>query len=638
MKNRYLFNRIVTAVVVAVVIFILRQFAPAQVGGDYTLAAPAYMPTIHRGFMLNVINPTASPVVVTYPGSFQKTQIIQSWPGRVTQPYNSGGTFTVPANGTYQFEFMLNFTGGTAPGNWTGGPYVGITDEFGITFTVGGVAKPWSINKSATYHARDGTTSLTPSPVSLGSFYAASPPPSGILRVNSATAVSGAIVKIGSVQVWSGNLTAGLQTVLTTSTPATYAAGVSIYVFRNSQQFATSTLTKDSFGNFDVTVEATAPPLGGRLQFNMQDDWTGVVLLRLPLASGAWEVITGINHSPALPVVWDSTHVGMIPLESLQPGGLAVLSDTVTGKLCGSAQLVYDSSGSFNINANSYAPGDPDHDVVRDKKARFNLEVKNFRHGETNVLRLQVQDAGGTFQELGSVHAPGHAGGQLTDHIIEMPNEDGAFSGKAFRWMSGGVVMAEGTTAALTNDLEFGSVGHGFSVYSSGVLQADGTVATPEELPQNPSTTTPPPPTDTNGDGTADNQESTADNTRQESFDDMAAALEKALNSGGPGPGDVAGPAGTINTDKEKTDGAALANSVTGSLKSLVGSLAGAQPGQMPTVGKGNTYTLQVGAHFVELDWAPIMTWVSPIRAVLASLVSFGVALKALQICRSAFI
>lgn len=460
---QYVGRRVLVVLIVALVMAAVRKATAA--GEDYTLAGPAYMPTIHRGFMLNVVNPTASPVVVTYPGSFQKTQVIQTWPGRVTQPYNSAGSFTVPANGTYQFEFMLNFTGGTAPGNWTGGPYAGITDEFALTFTVGGVAKPWSINKSATYHARAGAVSLTPYPVPLGDFYAAAPPPLGKITVIADGAAAGSRqIKIGSAAETNVTLVAGSNVVLNSSNPASYADGSVVLVKQFGVTIGTGTIAKDSFGNFDSSINATGVPASGLLTVSwpaLFNGETGILS-----ESGAADVSFSMPSS--------GTYTGNYTPASVVPNG-TLFTVKVNSTEVGSGVVVYNPDGSWVVNI--VCQGETDKEI-NDNEGLFVLDLAAFN---SNPLAL-VLVVDGVEYSVGTITGNSSTG-LRTVKTMRLPNPEGLLNGRKYSWrITGvdgsniyqGVTIAGGITpSVVATDGVLTPASYGFRVDNSGTISGD---------------------------------------------------------------------------------------------------------------------------------------------------------------------
>lgn len=591
MNARYISSRVIIGVVVGLVLMFARQVSKGQ-GGDYTLAGPQYMPTFLGGFYINVVNPTGSAVTVTYPGTGQKIQTIQTWPGRVTQPYSSAGSFVVPANSAYQFQMAINFTGGTAPGNWTGGPYVGITDQWAVNFTVSGVSRPWTATKSATYHARSGAVSLTPVPVVLGDFYAVDPPPSGRVTVAFDSLAAGVVSHGFSGSLASGTFAAGSHVLFTTALPATISNGAVYEVKKYGVLIGSGTVVKDGFGNFDLAFNAVGLPPAGILNVLGSVELIGSGSVKI---EGETDQVMEFTEADAV----DFTRTYTDGTEVADGSAVTVYIDRAAGAPSnlppqipvGRGRIVHNPDHSWTCNIYC-RPGGAD---AGPGEVKFELDISSYCPGALNIVLLID---GVPFQADHTLVGGNQVTGQTTKVTAILPNETGALNDKTYEWqisgtVDGAPVAGKAVAAGRTPPETFTLVGDIGDPQRSFVMSDAATVGTarpssdvaendydPEE---------PPPPGETP-------EEAEKREQKKDDYESTRKAVEDALNASGKDT--TAPPSGEAGA----TAGRAVGDSISGA--SRFGDLA-KESKQQGVVNWAGANTLNIslpGLGTLELD------------------------------------
>jgi len=472
-------------------------------------------------FTVTLANPSASAITVSQPSSFPSSgQMSITGYGdgnhkvRVWAPTFS--TVTIPAGGT--LVKSLNLAGGNDVGNNVSTFSAVQTWSGSLSLTVNGSAVLKSLQPFTFRIKAVGTAdnSITPAgPRDLGTVYLSTPPALAKITINADAAAAGARqYKVGTGSPVDVTLTEGANVVVNNSNPGLFADGATVLVLQTGTTIGTGTIVKDSFGNFDLTVNATGIPAPGVLTIT----WPALFNGQAATLTEGFEAPQNITLSGA------SYVQNYNPGTTVANGTIFVVK--VNGTPVGTGVVVYGSGSGGGWVVNIVLQGGEDLNPGVDE-ALFVLDLAAYNNASV-ILNLVVD---GVEYSVATV-AGDAAKGIRSIRSYRLSNTSGALNGKPYAWkITGvdgpniyqGVTIAAGITPS-TVQLDVGAVD------SSKSFRVDNSATINGNAPDGPPANTYDPAAPPVHDPGATPEQIAAENTRVAEKKDNYEAVNKAVS------------------------------------------------------------------------------------------------------------
>jgi len=448
--------------------FLLAGWATAQ---NPVVSAPSgasYTPLPVNGFV-RVYNPTGASAISVTP------QNNPNFPGG--SPYLSGGFpdnqwRTAQPGSFVDVPFSLavvSMPGGAGPYTYSYGALTGGMLRTGSNTYPAVTIIPRTININVGTASGGGWM--------VGEVYLTPPPALAKITVVADGAAAGArhyrIAGGASIPI---TLATGSNVILNSNTPGNYTNGATVEVLQAGQVIGSGTITKDQFGNFDMTITATGIPTAGTLTIT----WPAV----MAGAAGTYQVG---EETPQSFNLTGASFVQTYAPASLVPNA-SLITVRVAGKTRGTGTVVYNAQNSWSVNIvlkgeEDLKPGN--------NEALFVLDLASYNTAPV-VLVLVVN---GQSYSIRNVEGDATKGVRTTESL-RLSNQDGSLNGVPYQWKITGrdgsnifdnVTIAAGITPSIISyDVGNGAASKSFRVDNSATINAGEPPDAPPENSYDP--------------------------------------------------------------------------------------------------------------------------------------------------------